>query len=130
SSLATYYSLFAHRFLNLGHIAGRLEISENLPEHPLDPKLRHGIFLAFKEALNNVVRHSGATEVRLKIDVAEKCLSISITDNGHGFRPTGHVAGNDGIPGMRQRLDRLGGECPIYTGSGRGTLLRFRLPLP
>jgi signal transduction histidine kinase len=129
NSLASYYSLFAQGFLNLAHIACRLEISDSLPEHPLDARARHGIFLAFKEALNNIVRHSGATEVRLKIEVAEKCLSISIADNGRGFRPGGHSVGRDGIAGMRRRMDRLGGECHIYSGSGRGSLVRFRLPL-
>jgi signal transduction histidine kinase len=129
NSLATYYSLYAQRFLNLAGIACRLEIPENLPEHPLDTKLRHGIFRAFKEALNNLVRHSGASEVQLKIEVAERCLSISIADNGCGFRLNGPIAGKDGIAGMRRRMDQLGGECHIYSGPGRGSLVRFRLPL-
>src|SRR5438132_9581192 len=74
ASLASYYSLFAQRFLNLAGIACRLHIAEAFPDYPLDSRIRHGTFLAFKEALNNIVRHSGATEVELKIEVAEDRL--------------------------------------------------------
>src|SRR5207248_9038511 len=85
SSLASYYSLFAQRFLNLAGIACRLEIAEQFPEYPLDARLRHGIFLAFKEALNNVVRHSEATQVGLTINVEDDQLRIAVSDNGRGL---------------------------------------------
>ena len=69
SSLASYYTLFAQRFLDLAGIACRPQIPASFPGYPLDSKARHGLFLAFKEALNNVVRHAKATEVHLKIEV-------------------------------------------------------------
>lgn len=62
ASLASYYSLFAQRFLNLSNIACRLQVSPTFPHTPLDSRVRHGVFLAFKEALHNAVRHSGASE--------------------------------------------------------------------
>jgi signal transduction histidine kinase len=128
-SLASYYSLFAQRFLNLAGIACRLEIAESLPEHPLESRLRHGIFLAFKEALNNVVRHSGATEVRLQIEVARNELMISITDNGRGLPPGNGAPGSDGLAGMHERMQQLGGACEVQSRAGEGTTVRFRLPL-
>jgi signal transduction histidine kinase len=91
--------------------------------------LRHGIFLAFKEALNNVVRHSGATQVLLEIQVADGQLVISLTDNGRGFEINGHIPGSDGLAGMHSRIGKLGGQCRIQSRSGAGTLVRFHLPL-
>jgi signal transduction histidine kinase len=129
SSLASYYALFAQRFLNLAGIACRFDAVENLPEHPLDSRLRHGIFLAFKEALNNVVRHSGATEVRLRIEVPRNQLMISITDNGRGFESAEGRPGNDGITGMRQRMEKLGGKCKVASRAGQGTTIEFSLLL-
>ncbi len=129
SSLASYYALFAQRFLNLAGIACRFDVVENLPEHPLDSRLRHGIFLAFKEALNNVVRHSRATEVRLKIEVARNQLLISITDNGCGFEVAADLPGSDGIMGMRHRMEKLGGRCAIASHAGQGTAVELGLPL-
>jgi signal transduction histidine kinase len=129
SSLASYFALFTQRFLNLAGIACRFDAVENLPEYPMDSRLRHGIFLAFKEALNNVVRHSGATEVRLKISVARDQLMISITDNGCGFIFTSGVPGSDGITGMHQRMEKLGGQCVINSQTGQGTMVQLSLPL-
>lgn len=129
ASLASYYSLFAQRFLNLAGIACRLEIAEQFPDHALDSKLRHGIFLAFKEALNNVVRHSGATEVELKIEVARDRLLIVVSDNGCGLLSKASAPGHDGLQSMSQRLQKLGGTCHIRSEPGCGTTVELQLPL-
>ena len=123
---------FAQPFLNAAGIACRPEIEDSFSEHPLDPRIRHGVFLAFKEALNNVVRHSGATEVTVKILTADNQLIITITDNGHGIAKAGNQAGpgQDGMVGMRDRLSHFGGSCLITTQEGRGTTVEFRIPVP
>src|SRR5208282_2086410 len=110
ASLASYYALFAQRFLNLAEIACRFDTVEQLPDYPMVSQLRHDIFLAFKEALNNVVRHSGATEVRLRIAVVQDQLMISVTDNGCGFETASGEPGSDGITGMHERMEKLGGQ--------------------
>ena len=87
ASLAGYYSLYAQRFLSLASLGCHLEVAERLPDCPLDSKVRHSLFLAFKEALNNVVRHAEASEVRLRILVEDEELIVAITDNGRGLQP-------------------------------------------
>ena len=129
ASLASYYILFAQRFLDLAGVACRPQIPHDFAEHPLSSKERHGLFLAFKEALNNAVRHSGATEVRIKIDVSDRELIILVADNGHGFDPTAQVAGGEGLHGMRRRMENLGGRCDFRSRPGTGTEIEFRLPL-
>jgi signal transduction histidine kinase len=127
ASLASYYTLYAQRFLDLAGMACRPQIPENFPEYPLDPKGRHGLFLAFKETLNNVVKHSGATEVRLKIEVGEGDLVISIADNGHGFNYATQGPGGEGLEGMRRRMEALGGSCVIRARPNHGTEVELRL---
>jgi signal transduction histidine kinase len=129
ADLASYYTLFAQRFLDLAHVACRPQIPASFPEYPLDPKDRHGLFLAFKEALNNVVRHSGATEVRLRIEVAQGDLIILIADNGHGFDLATESPRGEGLQGMVHRLDQLGGGCDIRSSPGVGTEVKLRLPV-
>jgi signal transduction histidine kinase len=129
ASLASYYTLFAQRFLDLAGVACRPHMPASFPEYPLDSKGRHGLFLAFKEALNNVVRHSGATEVSLKIEVGQGELIISVADNGHGFDSAAEAAGGEGLQGMRRRLDLLGGGCAIRSWPGSGTEVELRLPV-
>jgi signal transduction histidine kinase len=129
ASLASYYILFAQRFLDLAGIACRPQIPASFPECPLDPQERHGLFLALKEALNNVIRHSGATEVRLKIEFTAAVLGISVADNGRGFETTGEIPDGDGLQTMRSRLENLGGTCEVVSQPGAGTKIELRLPV-
>ena len=110
-------------------MACRLQVADSFPATPLDSRLRHGIFLAFREALNNAVRHSGASEVRITMEVIENQLRIAVADNGKGFAFDASLPGSDGLASMRQRMQKLGGQCEINSKTGRGTAVEFRLPL-
>jgi len=106
-----------------------LQVAKAFPDYPLDSKVRHELFCTFKEALNNVIRHSGATEVQLVFEVVEERLSISILDNGRGFELDGAAPGKDGLASLGQRMRRLGGDCQITSKPGQGTNVELRLPL-
>ncbi|MCW1887844.1 histidine kinase [Luteolibacter flavescens] len=129
TDLAGYFSLFAQRFLDLAGIQCRLKIDDSVAGHPLDSSRRHGLFLAFREALNNIVRHSGATEVKLEIAVTGGRLDVSLADNGHGFVGDPDSPGSDGLAGMQSRMKKLGGTCRVDTNPGRGTTVGFSIPL-
>jgi signal transduction histidine kinase len=129
ADMAGYFSLFAQRFLDLAGITCRLKIAESVAEHPLGSHQRHDIFLAFKEALNNIVRHSGAREVRLTIEVASGALQVLLADDGRGFTAGTAGPGSDGLAGMKQRMEKLGGACRINSTPGRGTTVGLSLPL-
>jgi signal transduction histidine kinase len=127
ASLASYYSLYAQRFLNLAGIACRLDVAESFPARPLDASVRHGVFLAFKEALNNAVRHSAANEVRIKMAATDGRLKIVVADDGRGFEMGTAVAGSDGLISMKARLEKLGGRCEVTSRPGAGTTVEFQL---
>lgn len=128
-SLVSYLCLHAERFLSLAGIAWRLEEGQAPPELPLDSSRRHHLFLAFKEALTNVVRHSSASEVRFRLDVMNGELVLTVRDNGRGL-PTGTLApGRDGLGNLRNRCEKLGGRLEVESRPGGGTTLRFCLPL-
>ena len=129
ASLASYHSLFAQRFLNLAGIACRLQVAESFPEVPLDSRVRHSVFLAFREALNNAVRHSGASEVRVAMEVVDGDLCIRVSDNGKGFGAADALPGRDGLAIMRERMESLGGRCDVRSQPGAGTTVELRLPL-
>jgi signal transduction histidine kinase len=131
ASLAGYFGAHAQRQLDLAAVACGLDIAEELPERPLDPKFRQELFFAFKEALTNVVRHAHATQVWLRISVQGDHLVVELADNGCGFdlrkRPQ---AGDDGVANMNERMSALGGECQITSEAAKGTTVRLRAPLP
>jgi signal transduction histidine kinase len=90
---------------------------------------RHQLFLAFKEALTNVVRHAEATVVRLSIQVENGKLLLGVSDNGRGLSPKAPTEAMDGVANMRARIEKLGGSFEISSNAGAGTTVRFLIPL-
>jgi signal transduction histidine kinase/ligand-binding sensor domain-containing protein len=129
NSLSSYLCRYAQEFLEPTAIRCRLEVQEADPDHPLDSEQRHNLFLAFKEVLTNVVRHSKASEVSIRISLAEQGrLLIGVEDNGQGLPET--VGENaDGLANLRRRMAHIGGACEIVTREGGGVAVRLSLPL-
>jgi signal transduction histidine kinase/ligand-binding sensor domain-containing protein len=138
-SLATYLGKFAQDFLAAAHIRCRLEMPIQLPSWPLTAEIRHNLFLAFKEALNNAVKHAATTEVRIFVDIGTEQFTLRVEDSGAGFSTSGAANGSDGDPlrfshgnglrNMRERLEEIGGRCEIRSASGSGTTVTFRVPV-
>jgi signal transduction histidine kinase len=128
ASLVSYFCLYADRFLKLANITWRFEGPPASAELALDSRRRHQLFLAFKEALNNVVRHSAATEVRLSIQIGPDGLHLVIADNGRGLSLDTRTEEMDGVDNMRARIEKLGGRFEIAGEAGKGTTVRFHMP--
>lgn len=82
-----------------------------------------------REALQNVVKHSGGRSVTVGVSV-DSFLHVSVTDDGAGFDARAMPAGHYGVRGMRERVLALGGELTIDSEIGRGTTLNYKIPLP
>jgi len=128
-NLAGYFSDFAQTYLGHGMIRCRLDIGE-LADPPITAMTRHNLLLAFKEALNNAVKHSGATEIWLRIQTPPGRLQIVVEDNGRGFDAAQMATKGDGLTNFRERLAATGGVAEIDSTPGRGTRILFILPLP
>ena len=129
-ALATYLTQFAREFFVTGRPRLRLDIPVDLPPLPLAVDVRHHLFLAAKEAFNNVAKHAQASEVNLRLRVGQKRLTITVTDNGRGFDPVTADRSRSGQINLRQRLADIGGTCEVVSSPGEGTRVEFRLPLP
>lgn len=128
ASLISYFSLYADRFLSLAGIAWRSANVGNVPDQVVSSRVRHQLFLAFKEALNNVVRHANATEVSIGIQASGKNLELTLADNGRGLPELKTVPGMDGVENMRDRMQRLGGCLAVASSETGGTILTFSVP--
>jgi ligand-binding sensor domain-containing protein/signal transduction histidine kinase len=99
------------------------------PEIKLPSGVRHQLFLVFKEAMHNVVRHSGATAVEVDLCTEGRRLMLRISDNGRGLPPDSDHNGY-GLRSMRERVTTLGGRMRLDKGAeGNGVTLRFAIPL-
>ena len=82
----------------------------------------------FKEALNNIVRHSGCTEVSIDFRVESSQLVLRLQDNGRGFDAAESGSGN-GLRSMRQRARELRGELEVVSAPGQGATISLRAPV-
>ena len=99
------------------------DIGFHMELEPVDlaPEQESALALALREGATNVIRHSGATEVRAVLAVKGTDIVLTITDNGQG----GGSEGN-GLSGIRLRMQALGGTFSRVTDEG--TTLTVRLP--
>lgn len=112
---------FAPEYLRAAGISCRLDVPMELPTTPLAANVRHHLYLAFKEALHNVVKHAGAKEVWLRLRVNAPELSLVIEDNGRGFEAkAGAAPGEDGLVNLRQRMAEIGGGSSKRASLGEG----------
>jgi signal transduction histidine kinase len=129
ASLANYLCHLAEEFFRATPVRCRLDVADALPSAPLRSEVRHHLYLAVREALNNIAKHSEATEVWLRIHALEPELRIELEDNGRGFAPRPADTAGDGLANMRQRLERIGGRFECETRPGAGAICRFVLRL-
>jgi signal transduction histidine kinase len=129
ASLVSYFSIYADRFLGLANIAWHLESGSSAANPMVGSQCRHQVFLAFKEALTNVVRHAEASEVRLSFRAEDGQLRLTVSDNGRGLSSAVQTEAMDGIANMRARIEKLGGKFEIDGGNGSGTTVQFYIPL-
>ena len=128
-ALADYFIRYAQVLLQNAGLRCRLEIQPDSATENFDANLRHQLFLAFKEALNNVITHAQATEVRIRMGRENGQWLVCVEDNGHGFDKPAQQGSPDGLAGMRERLVKLGGRCEIKSAPGQGTSITFLLPV-
>lgn len=100
---------------------------ERLPEH-----IALAIFRIFQEALNNILRHAGATEVWVRYTNENKNLLLQVRDNGKGFRVPEDLSeltrsGHYGLAGIQERADSIGAALEIRSAKGEGTILWISL---
>ena len=119
---------FAGETLEGRGLALDFSASEASREVRLESEMRRQVFLIFKECVNNIVRHAGATHTRVRLQVADHHLALSVEDDGRGFDPKSVLQGN-GLRNMRHRTRLLQGRLETRSTLGQGTVVVLRVPL-
>ncbi|MGA3008069.1 MAG: triple tyrosine motif-containing protein, partial [Opitutaceae bacterium] len=128
--LALYICGMLEDLFRLSPIRSRLDVAPDIPACPLTPEIRSNLFLTAKEAMNNVLKHSGATEVWLRIGLENDCFRMAIEDNGCGFdlSAVGRAKRN-GLSNMKSRIEEMGGEFAVQSTLGQGTSVAMAVRL-
>jgi ligand-binding sensor domain-containing protein/signal transduction histidine kinase len=136
-NLANYICRYTEEFFENSPIACEFSIPADLPDCRVAADVRHTVFLAVKEALNNILKHSQARHVEIQLKLPPAMLEILISDDGKGLPPAplreapaenpgraGH-----GLRNLRDRLAAIKGRCDIVSKPHNGTQVRLLVPL-
>jgi signal transduction histidine kinase len=126
SDLLAYTRSYSVEYLLQNNIQTDVQTPEQIPNHFLSGEFRRNVYLTVKEALHNVVKHSGANTVHIRIEVG-KDLFISIHDNGKGFDEKKIRPFSNGITNMKRRIVNLKGDFEIRNTDGSTVILRVPL---
>lgn len=126
---SSYVCNYAQTFLKPTSIQCLFEVDPEMPTTTLALPLRRNLLMAIKETLNNAVKYSQATELRLKIQWDGRQLIVVVQDNGRGFDPANVKPDRCGLSNMAQRMKELGGSCRITSQPGQGCHVEFGIPL-
>jgi signal transduction histidine kinase len=127
-SLVQYISQYAYDFFQASQIACHLDLPTEVPPLQLTAEVRHNLFMVAKEALNNVLKHSQASEVHLRLTVQDGVLEIRVEDNGQGFETAVTATSKrSGLANMRQRAQLIGALLHVESQPGKGSSIRVQM---
>ena len=116
----------------------KTDFQVNGKERALEKHVEVTLFRIIQEGLNNIHRHAGVSEGRLRLLFSSNDLSILISDEGRGFdmaeteemRKSGTGNGHFGILGMEERAKLIGASLNVISNPGEGTKIHVKLPYP
>jgi PAS domain S-box-containing protein len=105
-----------------------IEFDDGGHVRPMDEPRRVVVFRAIRELLINAAKHSGASQVRLKLRETTDGLLVCVEDEGVGMIENGDGRVGTGLLSIRERLAHIGGTLRIRSAPGRGTGIELEIP--
>lgn len=104
-----------------------VELPETTPPVDINGETRRNILLLVKEAAHNIIKHSAANKVNIKMDCNDGQFVIAVSDNGKGITSENNDASGNGMKNMRLRVQQLNGK--FFIKNQGGLTLTFEIPL-
>jgi two-component sensor histidine kinase len=124
NDLAVRMREFAIPLLEARDIQFDIDIDESILNTRIKMEVRKNIFLVFKECVNNILKHSGCTAMKVAVIKVNNQLELTIGDNGKGFDINAPHRRN-GLKNMQKRADEINGTIHVKTAEGKGTVTRL-----
>lgn len=129
ANLVSYLCQYATEYFEPTSIRLRFDLPRHPPEVLLSAETRHNVFLLVKEAMNNIVKHSEATEVWLRLHPSPDSFRVMVSDNGVGLATEGGGKPGNGLSNMRQRAKDMGGTVTFERPETGGLVVSLAVPL-
>jgi two-component system, NarL family, sensor histidine kinase UhpB len=113
-------------------VGAAIRLEADPVEDLLPPQAELALYRIAQEALSNAIRHADAAEIQVRVERDDDAVSLSVTDDGRGFRPEAVLAGAGGaglgLFGMQERAAYVGGRVEIRSRPGAGTRVVITVP--
>lgn len=127
-SLLLRIKTFAAKIFEAKGINYTFHIHENIRQLHLPMETRQHIYLIMKEAINNLVKHSGCHYAEIYVDYKSSLLTIIIKDDGGGFYIQNSSTGN-GLSSMKKRAAEIKGTLTVHSGINEGTAIGLKVKI-
>jgi signal transduction histidine kinase len=114
--------------LPMANIAFNIQTQAGVEHISLDMVTRKTLYLIFKEAIYNAVKHAGCKSVFISCSIHNQQLQIRIADDGRGFDQRLLLTGN-GLRNMKERALEMNGTLSVNTSAGAGTIIIIQAPI-
>lgn len=124
--------LFCRKYSRFSGVPVELTVSQEMDTLLIDAEVETQLMRIVQESLSNIRKHAAAKLVRINLDLQDRELILSITDNGQGFDPERTQPKNKpsyGLTIMRERAESIGAQLLINSSSQEGTKITLQLPL-
>jgi signal transduction histidine kinase len=125
-NLVAYIRSYAVEFFENTSIDCYFSMPAAIPHHEINGEKRRNMFLSVKEALNNVLKHSQSSVVKINVSVSDK-LTIEIQDDGVGINMEKLRKFGNGLHNMKKRMASIDGEFEIENHQGTRTTFALML---
>jgi signal transduction histidine kinase len=126
-SLIAYIRAHAIEYFDSTPIECKVQLPVLIPQAEVSGEKRRNIFLSIKEALNNAMKHSQATQIQIIISTNDQRLMIKVADNGVGIDADKLRRFGNGLSNMRRRMESIDGSFKIE--SDKNCVLSFEAPI-
>jgi|ERR1041384_646342 ligand-binding sensor domain-containing protein/signal transduction histidine kinase len=120
------------RFASDSFTARDIQLRFKAPDKQHDIKIgaeiRREVFLIFKEAVHNAVRHSGCKSAEVALEINRRMIVLRVSDDGTGFDQKSVVDGH-GLTNMKERAEKISGELAVNSRAGAGSEIILKAPV-
>jgi signal transduction histidine kinase/streptogramin lyase len=124
-NLCAYIREYALKYFEPFNIQVIVDFPENIPHLEMTEDKRRNVFLVFKESFNNISKHSGCGEIKLKMALNNTTVSFIVSDNGKGFDKGAVRNFANGLENMQERMNTINGFFEINSVPKNGTTTEF-----
>lgn len=124
-NMLAYIRRYVVNFFESSAMQVQVSINEDLPDILITGEDRRNIFMAIKECLTNIVKHSNANTIIFTASVINNLLIVSIADDGIGFDQNTIQPYKNGVRNIAERMEVIGGKVIFETGNGTTVILQY-----